>query len=295
MEVVRGMFALRYSATAVAGVAPRVVVSVDPDHAQDVKMLFSPGATAGILRQPGDLCVVTAEREATVLLTILGQGSDRPEAVTLELDRLDREIPALGRRASRAALAAPEAPAARNGAAADRAVPLRIAGHVQNRGDVFVTSGEWLGDPNGSARIEGFSVQWPRRPANVDISYGCALLGLGRMPDVVAGEYVGTRMQARGVNGVSFSLIGQEADAYALIVEARFSDGTHFGPALAPVDLRGATGREHLVALRLQLSEVKARGQRPAAPRAAVAAPRSENAARKPARIFRAPRSAAAI
>ena len=34
-------------------------------------------------------------------------------------------------------------------------------------------------------------MQWPRRPAEVDISYGCALLGLGRMPDGVVGEFVG--------------------------------------------------------------------------------------------------------
>src|SRR3954454_9410196 len=86
MEVARGMFALRYVATGVAGVPPRVVVSVDPDHAEDVRMLFSPGAASGVLRQPGDLCVVAAEREATVLITTLGDQGDLPEAVTLQLD-----------------------------------------------------------------------------------------------------------------------------------------------------------------------------------------------------------------
>ncbi|GBU17171.1 MULTISPECIES: hypothetical protein [unclassified Methylobacterium] len=158
---------------------------------------------------------------------------------------------------------------------------------------MFAGPGEWLGDPNGSFRIEGFSVQWPRRPAEVDISYGCALLGLGRMPDGVVGEFVGTRMQARAINGVAFRLIGEQADGFALIVEAVFSDGTRFGPALAPVDLRGPTGREFLVALRLQLSEVGAKPQRPPASPHIAAAPPQETARRKPARIFRAPRSVA--
>lgn len=294
MTVARGMFALRYSATAIAGLPPRVVVSVDPDHAQIVSTLFSPGATQGVLRQPGDLCVMTAESEATVLLTILGEGSERPEAVTLELDRLDRDVPMLSARYANPALAAPKADTTPGVSSADRLIPLRIGGHIERRGDVFVTAGEWLGDPNGQARIEGFSVQWPRRPGNVDISYGCALLGVGRLPDVVAGEFVGTRMKARAVNGVTFKLIGEDASAYALIVEARFSDGTHFGPALAPVDLRGPTGREHLVGLRLQLSEVRSGAQRPATSHNETAAPRRENTARKPARIFRAPRSVSA-
>lgn len=298
MSVARGMFALRYAATAVSYSAPRVIVSVDPDNAQVVKTLFSPNAVAGVLRQPGDLCVITAESDALVLITILGEGCDRPDAVTLELDRLDREVPALAAPTRRPALGvAPDVAAQNDEDDGGRAVPLRLAGHVERRGDLFVGGGEWLGDPNGTARIEGFSLQWPKRPANVDIAYGCALLGLGRMPDVIVGEYVGTRMKARAINGVTFSLIGADAEKYSLVVEARFSDGTHFGPTLAPVDLRGPTGREHLVALRLQLTEVKARKPAPEAPRVAVAAPQpaAQIHQRKPARIFRAPRIAAAM
>lgn len=296
MSVARGMFALRYAATAVSHSAPRVIVSVDPDNAQVVKTLFSPNAVAGVLRQPGDLCVITAESDALVLITILGESCDRPDAVTLELDRLDREVPALAAPVRRPAIAvSPDVAAQNDEDAGGRAVPLRLAGHVERRGDLFVGAGEWLGDPNGTARVEGFSLQWPKRPANVDIAYGCALLGLGRMPDVIVGEYVGTRMKGRAVNGVTFSLIGQDAEKYALVVEARFSDGTHFGPTLAPVDLRGPTGREHLVALRLQLTEVKARKLAPAPQRAPTVTQQVELQGRKPARIFRAPRFAAAV
>ncbi|MCJ2074448.1 hypothetical protein MKK68_02065 [Methylobacterium sp. E-016] len=293
MEVARGMFALRYVATAVSGVSPRVVVSVDPDNSDDVRMLFSPGATPGVLRQPGDLCVITAERDSTVLITTLGNGGDLPDAVTLQIDRLDRDMSAFAARPAQSMLAGPSGESQAYATPAERVIPLRIAAHVERRGDVFVTGGDWLEGINGAARIEGFSVQWPRRPAKVDISYGCALLGLGRMPDVVVGEFVGTRMQARAINGVSFRLIGEDAEAYALIVEARFSDGTHIGPTPAPVDLRGPTGREHLIGLRLQLSEVASRGQRTSLAAASSAGTRTETAARKPARIFRAPRAAA--
>ena len=295
MEVARGMFALRYVATAVSGVSPRVIVSVDPDNSDNVRMLFSPGSTPGVLRQPGDLCVITAERDSTVLITTLGNGGELPDAVTLQIDRLDREMSAFASRPAQSMLTAPNAENKGYATPAERVIPLRIAAHIERRGDVFVAGGDWLEGNNGAARIEGFSVQWPRRPANVDISYGCALLGLGRMPDVVVGEYVGTRMQARAINGVSFRLVGEDADAYALIVEARFSDGTHIGPTPAPVDLKGPTGREHLIGLRLQLSEVGTHGQRAPVARAAGNSGRAESTIRKPARIFRAPRAAVAV
>lgn len=272
----------------------RVIVSADPDFADDVQLLFSPGATAGVLRKPGDFVVVSVQRDATVLITTLGDGADRPEAVTLHVDRIDQEAGGLSRRPAMAALPGPQAGFDSGQDAAERSVPLRIAGHVERRGDLFVTGGEWLGDPGGSARIEGFSIQWPRRPANVDISYGCSILGLGRMPEAVVGEFVGTRMQARAINGISLRLIGEQAESFALIVEAGFSDGTRFGPALAPVDLRGPTGREFLVGLRLQLSEVSAKGQRSGGGRS-PAAGRQEAGPRKPARIFRAPRSMVAV
>ena len=295
MPVARGVYALRYIASAVMGEPLRVVVSIDPDCADDVQLLFGPGATAGVLRQPGDLCVVSAERDATVLITTLGDGADRLEAVTLHFDRIDQEAGGGSRRQAMAALPGPQAAFDSGPEVAERSVPLRIGGHVERRGDLFVTGGEWLGDPNGSARIEGFSIQWPRRPANVDISYGCSLLGLGRMPEAVVGEFVGTRMQARAINGISFRLIGEQADSFALIVEASFSDGTRFGPAMAPVDLRGPTGREFLVGLRLQLSEVGTKNQRPTGGRAPAAAGRQDAGPRKPARIFRAPRSTVAV
>ncbi|WP_336488162.1 hypothetical protein [Methylobacterium nigriterrae] len=290
MQIGRGMFTLRYAATALPGVPLRVLVAPDPDEADQVEMLFSPGAAGGVLRQPGDLCVLSAQSEATILITTLGeQGKNlgRADAVRLELNRLDQAAPQP--RAS-APLPALSAPVPQSASASERLIPLRIAGHIERQGDVFVSAGEWLGDPNGSARLEGFSLQWPRRPGDVDVAYGCAVGGLGRMPDVVAGEFVGTRGQGRGINGISLNLIGDAADAYALIVEAAFSDGTYFGPALAPVDLMGPTGREHLVALRLQLSEMGARAQKPAGARGLNGAGPAKAEPRKPARIFRAAR-----
>lgn len=295
MSVARGVFAVRYVASSVLGDPLRVIVSIDPDVADDVRLMFGPGVTAGVLRQPGDLCIVSAERDATVLITTLGEGADRPEAVTLHVDRIDQGAPGAFRPPAITALPGPRSGFDSGQEPAERTVPLRLAGHVERRGDLFVTGGEWLGDPGGSARIEGFSIQWPQRPAAVDISYGCSLLGLGRMPEAVVGEFVGTRMQARAINGVSFRLIGEQADAFALIVEASFSDGTRFGPAMAPADLRGPTGREFLVGLRLQLSEVNAKGPRSAGARSPAVTGRQETGPRKPARIFRAPRSMVAV
>lgn len=247
MPITKGVFALRYVACAKPA-ASRVIVAIDPDGQGKVELIYSPGARDGVLRNPGDLCVISANADAHVLVTTLGSDAAQPETVTLKLDRLDSEA---------SALPAPE-PKKPDPAAVATPVPLRIVGHVELDGDVSVSGGEWLGGQDGKSRIEGFALQWPRRPADVDISYGCSVRGLGRLPDVVIGEFAGTRQQARGISGVAFSLIGESARSYELTVEAEFSDGTRCGPETAPVDFRGPTGREELVGLALALTRLEA-------------------------------------
>lgn len=247
MPITRGVFALRYVACAKPA-ASRVVVAIDPDGKSKVELVYSPGARDGVLRRPGDLCVISASDNAQVLVTTLGSDAAQPETVTLKLDRLDSEA---------LALPAPE-PKKIEPASGVTPVPLRVVGHVEFDGDVSVSGGEWLGGEDGKARIEGFALQWPRRPGDVDISYGCSVRGLGRLPDVVIGEFAGTRQQARGISGVAFSLIGEAARSYELTVEAEFSDGTRCGPEAAPVDFHGPTGREDLVGLSLTLGRLDA-------------------------------------
>lgn len=276
--VTAGLFALRYVACAGNG-SSRVIVSADAEMGRRVNILYSPGVENGVLRKPGDTCVISASAPCGLLVTTLGDGSRVPDAVTLKLDRIDEP------KSVEAEMPAPRAASAGQVRPSSVGTPvgIRVIGHVQSVGDVAVQGGEMLRGEGGNGRIEGFAIEWPKRPAGVDISYGCAVRGLGRLPDGVVGEFVGTRQQARGINGVSFSLIGKDAAEYELQVEARFSDGTSFGPGPAPVNFVGSTGREILVGLSLSLSKVLGGG---AALRRDIA-PATSSTSRQ-ARVFRA-------
>src|SRR5690606_28432298 len=73
--------------------------------------------------------------------------------------------------AQAAAPAVPAAPAA--------PISLSFEGHIERRGDVTVRD-DWLGNPQGNARIEGFNISWPTKPQGVDLAYSCRVAGLGK-------------------------------------------------------------------------------------------------------------------
>lgn len=288
MSVGRGTFVLRYVASADSA-SPRVVVAKDPDHAAGMELMFSPGAEGGALRRPGDLCVLSSSADSQILVTTIGADLSMREAVTLKLDRIDAETPAA--QTKQVALAAD--PRATTTGRDINPVPLRLTGHVEVDGDVTVGAGEWLGGDD--RQIEGFAVQWPRRPANVDISYGCSVKGIGRLPDGVVGEFVGTRNQARGINGVAFSLIGEDAPSYTLTLEAVFSDGSQYGPEEAPVEFRGRTGREHLVGLSVNLTKARQSSEVSRRPAPRLNGSKAPQVNSRQVRVFRAPKSSLQI
>ncbi len=139
------------------------------------------------------------------------------------------------------AAAAPAQPAA-------AAEQIQLMGHIEWKGDVTAQANAWLGDPQGSSRLEGFTVQWHNRPADVDLAYSVVVEGMGRSPAVLSGGFCGSRQRAAAIHGLILTLVGKNAAAYELVVQAVF-ENTPLQQLGSGVEGRGLTGREKLVAL----------------------------------------------
>ena len=127
---------------------------------------------------------------------------------------------------------------------------VRVSGHVERAGDRGAAPGGWLGDPTGRARVEGFAIHWPDRPADVELSYSCEVAELGALPAAGPGEFVGTRRRALPIRALRVDLAGPGAAGYALRVDAAFARAGRLS-APAGRDLRGAGATDHLTALRV--------------------------------------------
>ncbi|MBO6757303.1 MAG: hypothetical protein JJ902_13310 [Roseibium sp.] len=132
---------------------------------------------------------------------------------------------------------------------------VHLSGHVEMVGDTETRPGQWLGARSGEARIEGFAIHWPKRPLNVDLSYGCIVMGLGKSPNSLTGGFVGTRRRAAPITSVWVDLKGDDADKYDLAINAVFAKRGLTSGASGDI-LRGIGPNDHLVGLNLSLKDV---------------------------------------
>lgn len=130
-----------------------------------------------------------------------------------------------------------------------RPVVIKLLGHVEARGDVTVID-NWLGTPQGTVRIEGFSINWEDMPKGVDIAYSCRS-GIDGDPNIgLSGQFIGTRRQKKPITAVAFALSGPLATDFAISGQVAFAG--HPPLAIVPgKELSGPNGTEKLVGLRL--------------------------------------------
>lgn len=152
----------------------------------------------------------------------------------------DSTLPAPGIQVARLS-GEPVAPAAAQGAVAPAqgAAPAQavhpdfkpeVAAHVQRRGDVLASIGEWMGEPDSQNWIEGFGIAPQSLVAPEDIEYQ-AVLGKGWLsPWAEAGQYCGSRGMALPILGLCIRLKNGAEEKFELVVHATFTDGTRLGP-----------------------------------------------------------------
>lgn len=242
-----GMYIVRFNAIPTLGEG--AILSIAPSES-GVKFDFlaSEGVKNNTLFNQSDCVVVRCVGgEGNLLITSLCKSGSRPVGTRIDkisgaTNRPGADVSGLGYQPQgQARLSQPAA------------IHLNFLGHIEMRGDVAAHRGDWLGDPKSSRRLEGFSIEWDEHPQELDIAYSCVIGGLGRSPAVLSGGYCGSRQRAAPITALTVSLVGKNANAYQLDMEAVFA-GCPQQKMHTGVEVRGITGREQLVAIRAAVS-----------------------------------------
>jgi hypothetical protein len=254
----RGLYVLRYESSVDASRPPLVTVACEAGRNE---VILHPEQARATMSAPGQALVIRATESGNVQVEIASSASTGALDATLKFEQLrpDTGWPA-GLAGGTSGFGEPATPYL-----ASPAAKIQLLGHVARLGDVVVGPDEWLGGLSAPARIEGFLVRWPGKPADVQLRYAATIAGQrpGEARLVEVDEYTGTRGRARPLVGLTAELIGPGAGNYQLTVEALFLGAPTrrmTGPSLA---VAGPTGREPLVGLRMSLAGQKAVPQQP--------------------------------
>ena len=114
-----------------------------------------------------------------------------------------------------------------------RSVPvvvLDILAHIQNRGDVTVGSGQWIGTPDGDLWIEGFSINPRQSLLPDDITYQGIYDDQHPAPWIQGGGFCGSRGLRLPLRGLCIELRNAARRQFRCSYSASFMDGSTVGP-----------------------------------------------------------------
>jgi hypothetical protein len=243
VDVERGLLLIRYATADDENRPPKVKIVVNPKDRKNIELLLSPDEEDAVLWQPGACLVVRASRPGRLFVEVMAIESAGSTAATVKLETLTQC----------------EAPPAiqRVAGAQTKSNGLSILGHVAGFGDVVAHEGEWIAGPDAPARIEGLAIEWPGKPADMELRYSVKLAkphtASGRVTQL--GDYAGTRGRALPIVGVTLELAGPGASGFHLSGEATFLGAPLMRVRGTQVAIAGPTGREPLVGFRLRLDE----------------------------------------
>jgi hypothetical protein len=276
----RGLFFINYKSADDPVSPPHVLVAPAEGHEQRMEIIMHPDATEPTLWKPDSGLVVRVNTAGTLRVRVQPAKPGGSQAAIVRVEQIH---------AGRAAGAAYQG----NGILSHAHVAtegLKVLGHVAGRGDVIVGPNAWIAGPSAPSRVEGVALEWPDRPANVDIRYAVQFAngqnGSGRM--VPLGAYAGTRGQALPLTAIVLEMSG--TDELTFVAEAGFLNAPTLRATGKRVVLSGPTNREPLVGIRIGIEHITA-AEKVAAP----AAPRKPAGSAR-VRVFRSQqRQAAAV
>ncbi len=244
-----GMWIFRYVGH--AGTIPPLVTVAQSCLGQGTVDFFpGEGITRNTLTKPGDCIIARVKGGNAALLLTEYHAKGQPAQAQIRLDKIDTRAEALG--SAQPTHVAQQAPAfsAPQVAQSATGIQIKLLGHIERRGDV-VANNTWLGDPNGNHRIEGFAIHCEGMPEG--LSFGYSARSPGKQPQAaLAGNFVGTRQQAKPINAVAFNLGGPKAGDYQLKGEVVFA-GQPPVQIVPGQEVTGPSGNEQLVALRISI------------------------------------------
>jgi len=287
VDIGRGLYLVRYGSAKDPFGPPRVTVSVAPEEMGNVEFVLAPDAREPILWQPDAALVVRVSTQARLLIEAMPLRPGGSNVANVKVERLVQGEPSATNSLKASAIGSLDVSR------------LRLIGHVAGLGDVAVGPNEWIAGPAAPSRIEGIAVEWPGKPAQLNLHYSVRVAKpqANATPMLELGSFAGTRRQALPLTGLVFELSGPASPDVQLFVESSFLGSPILRATGKRVVLSGPTGREPLVGLRLNVEAISAPGSvtpapaRPLEPVAATAPPvpatKTKQAASGRVRVFR--------
>ncbi len=262
---------------------PGVRVSIPPGRTDSGIDILSFGEEGWLGGRDSAVLVRIADAPAEVVITIYQREGAAEPAPKIQIQQLSDG-------------AAPVSGPARAVATQVDVANAEVAAHIQRRGDVVASLGEWMGEKGSQRWIEGFSLAPRGEIGRENIEYQ-AVLGRGWLsPWSEGGQYCGSRGMALPILGLRARLKGDAAQRHTLRVSATFTDGATAGPvdgsrtceaeSLAPLEAFMIEIVPIDAARRVESSEVgRPRTAAPRGPtRTAVAKPPTWSPAKGPAK-----------
>jgi hypothetical protein len=282
VDLDRGLFFVNYKSAEDSAAPPRVTLSAAQGHERRMQFILHPDAIGPTLCEPNSGLVVRVNSPGRLQVQVSPTrlGGSHAAVVAIEpIQSGQRTAPALNQNAGTRGSVNTDA--------------FKLLGHVAGMGDVVVGPNAWIAGPAAPSRIEGLALEWPDKPAGIDLRYAVqfanAQPGSGKM--VSLGSFAGTRGRALALTGVVLEMVG--SDDLQFVAEAIFLSAPTLRAIGRRVVLSGPTGREPLVGLRITVEPVASFGT--AEEIAAPAKPRSSTGSGR-VRVFRSrPRQESAI
>lgn len=254
----RGLYFINYKNADDSVSPPHVMVAPAEGHEQRMEIILHPDATEPTLWKPNSGLVVRVNTPGTLQVHVQPAKPGGSRAATVRVEQIQA-----GQTRATGQVNGAELPAnvATEG--------LKVLGHVAGRGDIVVGPNAWIAGPAAPSRVEGMALEWPDRPASVDIRYAVRFAngqtGSGKM--VPLGTYAGTRGRALPLTAVVLEMSG--TDELKFVAEAGFLNAPTLRAVGKRVVLSGPTNREPLVGIRIGIERIETAEQKatPATPR----------------------------
>jgi hypothetical protein len=270
VSINRGLYLIRYDSAQDTRNPPRARVFAEPGNEHQVVILSHPDVSDGVLSGPGSMAVIRSIQPTKLVIEVVPTRDNGSVAATIKVEALSQSAGA----ANTAAAAAAAGP----GAAPLPKAPLdlqdfKLVGHVAGVGDIAVRADEWLAGPTSPSRVEGFAIEWPGKPAGLEIGYAARIGGPKPVSTNMGsiGSFTGTKGRALPLVAANLELSGPLAPQFELVVETIFLGSPKQRQSGPRLTFSGPTGREPLVGLRIGLGRLGQVEQEVASPEAAPA------------------------
>jgi hypothetical protein len=246
VDLDRGLFLVNYKSAEDSNAPPKVALSA-VDGRERIEFILHPDATEPTLSRPNSALVVRAHAPARLQVQIVPARAGGSRAATISIEPIQSgQLAPIARGIEHNSASVAEL----------NSDTFKLLAHVAGIGDVVAGPNGWIAGPSAPSRIEGLALEWPDKPADLDIRYAVELAnaqaGSARM--VPLGTFAGTRGRALALTSVMLQMDGNPDLQFS--AEAIFLSAPSLRAIGRRVVLSGPTGREPLVGLRVSVERI---------------------------------------